>query len=434
MHNSLTLRLRRSVRDVHRRVFCYSLALAPERSAQSGGPSVAVRLAANIPFGDVLRQQVRHRPGFRTIPVSCLVMGSQAGLDSPGFADAFGTLRYGSLAMDQSPHVELLRLARRVSRPLTDDEIRTTAYYAFGRHLASIWGDYFGAATDDELVEISRNFIEWSFGIAPRVTAHTGGSRFGDEVLVAKVAGSTAYQVIDGHHRLAVAIARGDTSVRVHRTWLSSETALQRRLWERGYGLYKAKALAQPIAARELGHWPVSRNCMDRLVRITRLADAELARDAAPPRSFLDVGCGYGWYLAQLKGRGWRVHGIDQDGFGIEMATAFYGLSDDEITVGERTSATATLDGAFDVVACFELGTVMATGSKDEAVRLLRALDARTAHALVTDCPVDERYVLELERLAQASTSFTRVVDLGENRDPASRAPSPATRLIAFVR
>jgi hypothetical protein len=396
MLSTLALRLRRGARDAHRRVFCYSLALSPERSAQSGGPSLAVRLAASIPFGDVLRQQVRHRPGFRSIPVASLLMGSQAGLDSTGFADAFGTLRYGSLPMDQSPHVELLRLARRVARRLSDDEIRATSYYAFGRHLASIWGEYFGAATDDELVQISRNFIEWSFGNAPRITAHSGGSRFGDEVLVAKISGSSAYQVIDGHHRLAVAIARGDTTARVHRTWLSAETALQRRLWERGYGLTRAKALAQPVAARELGDWPVSKNCLDRLVRIVRLADAELA-DAPSPRRFLDVGCGYGWYLAELKGRDWRVHGIDRDGFGIEMATAFHGVSSDEISAGEWASTAASLPGTFDLVACFDLGALVAADA-EATLPLLGALDARTAHVLVIDAPDDAARLMAFVR------------------------------------
>lgn len=434
MHGSIAFRLRRSVRDAHRRVFCYSLALSPERSAQSSGPSRAVRLAASVPFGELLRQQVRHRPGFRTIRVASLLMGSQAGLDSTGFADAFGTLRYGSLPMDQSPHVELLRLARRIGRPLTDDEIRATGYYLFARHLASIWGDYFGATTDDEFVGMSRNFIDWSFGNAPRLTMHTGGSRFGDEVLVAKVANSSTYQVIDGHHRLAVAIVRGDTTARVHRTWLSTETALQRRLWDRGYGLTRVKVLTQPVAARELSDWPVSKNCVDRLVRIERLAAAELS--GVPVRTFLDVGCGYGWYLAELKGRGWRIHGIERDGFGIEMATSFYGLSSDEVTVGEWATAAESLEGDFDVVTCFELGQVLeARAGAEETIRLLRSLDARTGQALVTDCSLGNGALEALEQLVDDVTNFKRVVDLGANQDPQpTRGGTPATRLVALVR
>jgi SAM-dependent methyltransferase len=432
--SSLTTSLRRSARDVHRRLFCYSLALAPERSAQAKPPSLAVRLASTIPFGAVLRQQVRHRPGMRTVPVAALLMGSQAGLDSPGFARAFGTLRYGSMPMDQSPYVELLRLASRTNRPLTDDEIRASAYYAFSRHLASIWGNYFGATTDDELVRNSRSFIEWSKGSAPRLTVNIGGSRFDDHVLVAKVADSTTYQVIDGHHRLAIAMARGDTTVRVNRTWLSAETALQRRLWERGHGLDRAKALAQPVAARELGAWPVARNCVDRLVRIERVAHDVLGPLDAP-HTFLDVGCGYGWYLAELKRLGWRVHGIDRDGFGIEMASAFHDIADDEITVGEWATSLAALEGTYDVVTCLDLGRL---GARPEAAvdatSLVRALDARTAHVLLTDAPLDDDALARIEELVLGDTGFRRVVDLGANHDPAGRGAASPSRLLAILR
>lgn len=439
MRNSFQYRLRRTARDAHRRVFCYSLALSIERSEQDGTESIAVRLAKSLPFADVARQQVRHRPGQRTIRASRLLMGSQAGLDSAGFAHAFGTLRFGSTPMDQSPHVQLLRLAASLDRPLSDEEIRSTPYFAFGRHLATIWGNYFGASSDDELVELSRNFIDWSRGIAPRVTGGSG-SRFRDGVLVAKVSGASAFQVIDGHHRLAVAIAQGQTSVRVHRTWLSAETAVQRRLWERGYGPSWAKALAQPVAARELSDWSVATNCQDRLVRIERFVGHELG-ESPSPRSFLDVGCGYGWYLAELKRLGWRVRGVDRDGFGIEMATAFYGLDDDEIALGEWAVATESLEGASDVVACFDLGHAVADDHA-ASLRLLRALDARTAGILIVDgvCvgegdAVGRLDAEELTKLVVDATSFTKVVDLGVNHDP----PLPgmraaATRLLAFTR
>ena len=439
MRNSLAYRLRRTARDAHRRVFCYSLALSIERSEQDGTESLAVRLATALPFGDVVRQQVRHRPGLRTIPVSSVLMGSQAGLDSAGFAHAFGTLRFGSTPMDQSPHVQLLRLAMSLDRPLSDEELRAAPYYAFARHLASIWGNYFGASSDDELLELSRNFIDWSRGIAPRVTPNRG-SRFRDGVLVAKVAGASAFQVIDGHHRLAVAIAQGQTSVRVYRTWLSTETAVQRRLWERGYGPAWAKVLVQPIAARELSDWSVATNCQDRLVRIERFVGHELG-EASSQRSFLDVGCGYGWYLAELKRLGWRVRGVDRDGFGIEMATAFYGLDDDEIVLGEWAAATESLAGASDVVACFGLGEAVADDHA-EALRLLRALDARTKSVLIVDagCVGEDNAVgrpdaEELTKLVLDATSFTRAVDLGVNHDPPPPgARAAATRLLAFTR
>jgi SAM-dependent methyltransferase len=421
--NSVTPRLWRGAREVHRRVFCYSLALAKERSEQGGPPTLAVRAVNTIPFGQVLRQRVRHRPGPRRIPVSRLLMGSHAGLDSSGFANAFGTLRFGSMPMDQSPHVELLRLAYRSDRRLSDEEIKTTAYFQFARHLADTWGNYFGAESDDEIIGITRNFVSWSQGMEKRMTGNSG-SPTNERVLVAKVQGSSTYQVLDGHHRLAVAIARGDRSVKVHRTWLSTETALQWRLFERGLGSRRARALDQPVAARELSDWTVAQNCADRLVRIQRLVDRDPGDTATRP-SFLDVGCGYGWYLGELKRLGWRVRGVDRDRLASEIATAFYDLGEDEIVVGEWAPAVESLHETFDVVACLRLGAALRTCDSDgAAMRMLRALDQRTGRALVVDarCSSGAGAVTSsaegLTALVLRSTSFSKVEELGMVTDP----------------
>jgi hypothetical protein len=437
--NSTTPRRWRSAREMHRRVFCYLLALAPQRSEQDGPPSLAVRLVGKVPFGQVLRQRVRHRPALRKIPVSQLLMGTQAGLDSSGFADAFGTLRYGSTPMDQSPHVELLRLAKRSARPLNDDEIRATAYFEFARRLADTWGNYRGAETDDEIIGIARHFVNWSTGMARR-EVEDGGPRVDDHVLVAKVHGSSTFQVVDGHHRVAAAIAKGEPNVRAHRTWLSTETALQWRLYERGYGSRGSRSLAQPVAARELATWTVAHNCQDRLVRMERLVEQGRDEASAPP-SFLDVGCGFGWYLAELQQLGWRVRGVDDDAFGSEVATAFHDLADDAIVVGEWAPAVESLHGTFELVSCLGLGAAARAGDEAGTTRLLRAIDQRTERALVVEArsPGEADQTLldtdELTALVLGSTSFCKVDDLGKVEDP--RVPghrATSSRLLAFTR
>jgi hypothetical protein len=437
--NSATPRLWRSARERHRRVFCYLLALAPRRSEQSGPPSLAVRLVGKVPFGQLLRQHVRHRPALRKIPVSRLLMGTQAGLDSGGFADALGTLRYGSTPMDQSPHVELLRLAKRSDRPLLDEEIKATSYFEFARRLADTWGNYRGAETDEGIVDIARHFVNWSTGMARR-EVEDGGPRVDDHVLVAKVHDSSTFQVIDGHHRVAAAIAKGELTVRVHRTWLSTETALQWRLYDRGYGSRRTRSLDQPVGARELAAWTVAHNCQDRLVRMERLVERGRDETSVAP-SFLDVGCGFGWYLAELQRLGWQVRGIDDDVFGSEVATAFHGLADDAIVVGEWAPAAESLRGTFEVVSCLGLGATVRSGDQAATTRLLHVLDERTGRALVAEarcsgeadatCPdVDE-----LTALVFGSTSFSKVYDLGTVVDPrvlGRRAAS--SRLLAFRR
>ncbi|MHB8814265.1 MAG: class I SAM-dependent methyltransferase [Steroidobacteraceae bacterium] len=46
----------------------------------------------------------------------------------------------------------------------------------------------------------------------------------------------------------------------------------------------------------------------------------------APPGRLLDVGCGYGAFLAAMKKRGWQVTGIDFDPAAVDAARKTYGL------------------------------------------------------------------------------------------------------------
>lgn len=426
-----------AAQDVHRRIFCFLLALAPAHAVQHEGPTTVARLVARVPFGAAARAAARRRPLRRRIDVSRLLMGGQAGLDSTGFAAAFGTLRYSSTPMDQSPHVELLRLAERTGRPLSEAEIMATSYFAFARRLADRWGDFFGATSDAEIVAMATNFIDWSHGTARRATVNSG-SPAGDGVLVAKVRGTDTYQVIDGHHRLAVSIAQGARSVRVHRSWLSTQTALQHRLADHADGSARAHTLPQPLGARELNGWPVSRNCEDRLVRIERVAACSGA-----PRTYLDVGCGFGWYLSELKRSGWQVLGIEADAQNVALALGCHELVADEIVLGDWASSLEQLERRFGVVTCLGLGDLLRTLDDDAAVeRTIAALDRATDTALVVEArgalggtETDARHAGSLTAMLLASSTFRVVSDLGVVRDPApTAAPDVETRLLSFRR
>ncbi|HEY8081635.1 MAG TPA: hypothetical protein VIE15_06050, partial [Acidimicrobiales bacterium] len=374
----------RRARSAHRKVFCYTLALSHSAEGGAGGqPSLAVRASRVVPYAKSIRQHIRHRPGLREVDASRVLMGGQGGSDASAFAAALGTLRYGSTPMDQSPHVELLRMA--AGRDLSDDELRSSRYYEFSHDVVRASGSFFGVRTDDEILDVTRNFIEWALEGSPRVT-YSSSSPFEDNILVAKIAGSPLYQVIDGHHRVAAAIARGDDTLLVHRTWLSTETPLQRRLWEMSPSGQGGRVLAQPIPAPEVETgWVVTANCADRLIRMLRFLEQgghEVTADA----DFLDVGSSLGWFVGEMKRFGHRVRGVEHDPRAADVGTSFLELAPDDVVVGDLTEKLEELKGSYDVVTCFTLpGVIGAPDGRQVVGRMIRSLDRVTGKVLFVD-------------------------------------------------
>ena len=202
------------------RLFCYCLGLSPANSGVTSRPNVAFRLGRLLPFHRSLSRWIRIRPRVIDVNPASLLMGCQAGLDPIAFADAVHSARWVDAQVEESPHVRLLRLAIDSSTELSDEEIKSTEYWSFARSIFEASGEFFGAHEDDEILKVTRNFIEWGLGTAPRMTPRPD-SRGGDGILVARVSGTKNYQIIDGHHRAAIAVVRGEPSIAVRRTWLN---------------------------------------------------------------------------------------------------------------------------------------------------------------------------------------------------------------------
>ena len=202
-----------------RRIFCYCEGLRYSTS-QGEHPSAASRLGRLLPFRERIARWIRNRPRVIEVDPAQLFMGSQAGLDPLAFAGAAHSLRWTSMTIADSPHLRLLRLALDSPTGLSDAEIKATEYWSLARVIFEVSGEFFGARDEDGLVTVTRNFIDWGLGRAPRSTPG-GGSRPGDGVLVARVSGTDRYQILDGHHRAAIAAVRGESSLEVLRTRLS---------------------------------------------------------------------------------------------------------------------------------------------------------------------------------------------------------------------
>jgi len=352
-----------ALRALRRRVFCFALGLDAQRAGQTDEPSDTAQLAARVPFAKALRQLVRHRPGSRRVPASRLLMGAQCRLDAVAFSEAIGSPRYGSMPMLDGPHVALLRQAKASPSPLDDDALRASAYFSFGAVVRDEWGDY----------------------------------------------------VVDGHHRVAKALADGATHLRVQRTWLSTDTPLRARL----AGGAPPRCLEAPLPARDLEGVPVAHNMEARYVGLLRA----LGHDHAPGR-LLEVGPGYGWLSARLKQRGWDVHVVVPHAVDASAAVGILGLARDDVLDGDAADLVAGLGGRFDAVACWGLDPAGTASDRADVVALLEAIDERT-DLLVADA--DEACV----QLVRRRTGLSRVDDLGACGDPTA---STTRRLLAFAR
>ena len=217
--------LRSRVRALRRTVFCRSLGLKESASAlhQNTAPRRHVYWNPRVPTW--LTSLLLHRPGFVALAPESLLMGCQIGLDPVAFAKVTRDPWYGSTPMLKSPHVELLESAMNADRALTDAEIMSSNYWSFAQVNVKISGEFFGMRSEQELLQVVRNFLDWVLGDTARVTI-LGGSGVEDAILVARVPSSSLFQIVDGHHRVAAAITHGQTLIRVRRTWLSTGVPL----------------------------------------------------------------------------------------------------------------------------------------------------------------------------------------------------------------
>lgn len=431
-------RLEARARERRRGLSSYLLALSTSPAPHGDNNSIAVRASRVVPFARQLRQGIRRRPEHRSVEVDRLLMGAQGGKDARAFASSTGNLAYGSTLMSASPHVELLQLAVGQGGMVTDEQIRSSRYWVLAKEVTAVAGGWFGAHDDEELTAVTRNFVDWALGRCDRVTA-LGGSPFDDSVLVSRVSRSPMYQVIDGHHRVAAAIAKGHRQISVHCTWMATETPLQSRLLELSGG---ARSLCQPVRSSEVAGWTVTVNCADRLMRILRFLERDLGGPSA--RTYLDVGSGLGWYLGEMQRFGYDVLGIEPDDRQVQVGISFYGLSATQVRMGDLTHEIEELAGPYDVVTCFELpGLLQRCGTPLEATRLIKGLDRVSGRVLIVDtdepAAASEQDQVAADRsltsLIFDNTSFRTTVDLGANFDgTGSRTHVTGRRLLAFVR
>jgi hypothetical protein len=337
------------------------------------------------------------------VPVGRLLLGLQNQVRADDFAAELGDPMWPSTPVARGPHAQLLRLADETAE-LSDEAILSSPYADFARVCIRLRGFYFNATDDAGIVLVARNFIARHRG---EVVAALGGhqSAAGSPIRVAPIRWSDAYQVLDGHHRVASAIVAGTDSLPARVKWIPVTTPLQRLLLRGSPG---GRRLSQPLPAPELESWAVEEGGAALAGRARRTVGIIVghAGRAGGAFSALDLASGYGAPVAEMVAAGVACKGVEPDPDRVAVGRVALGLPDDRLHVAEPTHFLAAANRTWEVVTCFDperLATMV------EASRLVHLLEARAERAVVLDgrTAAGTAAALSLSELLQVSGTFS---------------------------
>jgi 2-polyprenyl-3-methyl-5-hydroxy-6-metoxy-1,4-benzoquinol methylase len=323
------------------------------------------------------------------------------------------------------PHVDLLRRFDAERQDLLASAVlRNTAYVRNGMACVTATGDYFGAHDEEGVLAVAREFLAIADGERP--SSRPGRSAVGEPVRVRRIRHSDCFQVIDGQHRLALAVRAGiadvDVAVEPGATTTPLQDLVSSLSWTSG-----RRELYQPVDAPELANdWTLVRRCTDRLELMLDWLDGMGVGESGS--TFLDIGACYGWFVAEMARRGFDARGVELDPNAIRLGEAAYGLESGQLTVGECSQFLRDMDKKFDVVSCFSVLHHFALGvGPCSAEDLIDLLDRVTGTVLFLDTgEAHEAWFRDLlpawntEHIAEwlhRSTTFREVVALGTDQD-----------------
>ena len=252
-----------------------------------------------------LYQFVPWRPWTVQVSADRLLLGAQNSLSAAEFATRSDNLLWASTRVSDGPHAALLRQAA-ASPDLSDDEILEGPYGQFAHMVIRLTGNFFSARDDAGIVAVARDYIARSGDVESGggTGDTTGRSLPRTEIRATPIKNSDCYQVIDGHHRVAAAVVRGETSIVVRPSWLQLTTPLQDTLDDMTW-IGGQRELYQPLDYPELEQsWVTVRKCTDRLDKMVGFLDG--LESLPRPASYLDVASCYSWFVAQMSRAGLR--------------------------------------------------------------------------------------------------------------------------------
>lgn len=371
------------------------------------------------------------RMQLRLIRVDACLLGGDNGISGVRFAHMVGDTRRASRPISEWPHVKLLRQFESIGDRVWERHVfEQTDYYLNAVINIEICGRYFDAVTPEEIQFGARRFVNCYRGIEEALPPQIGQSDESNAceyVTVHPIMYSSCYEVVDGHHRLAVAHMRGVREIQGFIKPPSVITPLQERLLEVIW-LKGRRELYQPIYAPEVAEWVLVRRCSDRLAKMKKFL---LAEGLMPPAtsSYLDVACSYGWFVSKMQEAGFQAEGVERDPTAISVGQVMYGLKQEQLHRSDAVGFLRSLQSQFDITSCFSLAHhYLLNRLNVSAEELLHLLDSATRRVLFFDMGQSHEEFFaggtfvgwdpdRIQRWLEANTTFKRIVQLGEDED-----------------
>jgi Methyltransferase domain len=365
------------------------------------------------------------RSRIREIDLRRTLIGGEGNYDAGYWADVTGDMERASTLVKDSPYVKLLEQYQAIGEKLfVWETFSETAYFRNAAQCVQICKHYCGQRSREGILQQAR-----SLAATYEQIKNGGGSRarltFEEPPLpvVRETLTPNTFQIVDGHHGLAIAWALGQQ--KAHATVLSPPmpTALQSLVLTAN----RTKELYHPLNRPEFDNsWGRVRQCDDRLAMMLRFLNSSGSK--LDELSVVDLGCCYGWFVSEFSKCGCRVIGIDRDPAALKIGRIAYGLRAEQVIQTEIMAFLRSCNRTFDIVLLLSILQDFAQrpdfGKPEE---LLKRIDAITGSYLFLETGQNHeqwyRNALSewgddfIIKLIRQHTSFNRVLPLGVGSD-----------------
>lgn len=384
------------------------------------------------------------RSVVKEVPLKKILLGGENDLPGYKYSLMTGNFVRPSTRVEEGPHALLLKQYDEIGDSIFDDEIfKKTAYYTNARDCIELFGEYFPKITsEDKILNCAQRFVKLYKNESVDGFLSEGHSKDGEIIELAPIQDSDCYQLIQGNHRCAFAVASGKSHIKakiskkkVTRTPV--QFLLENLQWEEG-----DRILYQPLACPELeSRWVLARRCSDRFEKM----DFFLKKNCSDAKSVLDLGSYYGWFVNEFGKAGYDAFGVEKDNTAIMVGNIFFEKTRNKIFKNEIVRFLTTCE-QYDAVCCLSIMHHFITGRiPGVAEHMLHLLDSATKSVLFFEmADSHEQWFAEslagwtvdsIEAWVLKNSTFEHAVRLGADNDGVGAFKGNFGRtLIAFTR